>query len=567
MEKGKIIVFGFTALLLLVLVSGFTGMVSGAATSSTSSEAAPTNIVVDFDSTFLDSNLRPGDSGILNLVVENTGGRMAENVQIWISGTILREQNKNFYIGRMDARESKTIPVIVRVDNNAKTGLNAIKVRIEYNGFDSDGRPDNNKVTNWEIPLIIYGDPLFQITPSKTTYFKDNLDELTLEGLTMGSVKDLEATVSSNCATIIGSSRKYVGNLDSGQKFNITYDIKPSSPGACILFLSLSYKDDSGSKVSDSISIGLKVEDAGVDFKVVNISYNPTGPGETTTVKINLKNVGQAEAEDTTLVFSLTDPFAPVDTSEKYLGTVAGGKTIDTEFNIAIGWDAEIKTYSIPLTINYKVGGTSYSVKKDVGVDVSGKVILEVINVESTGSSVRVEVANIGTRTAEGVKATLVTNNGTQMMTPGAGGTGGQRQTESVNMDHMNQLQEGWGTMNQTEQTRYMVSYKSDIKPNKQTTFTFSAIASGTATLILEYAGLNNQRVTQREKITLRNSAITGSDMSNLRGRGSGNNITTYILYAIIILVLVWVVYRKYKHKSILPDFLEKKLGRFEKSK
>ncbi len=563
MENGKIIVFGFTVLLLLVFVSGFTGMVSGAATSSTSSEAAPTNIAVDFDSTFLDSNLRPGDSGILNLVVENTGGRMAEKVQIWISGTILREQNKNFYIGRMDARESKTIPVILRVDNNAKTGLNAIKVRIEYNGFDSDGDPDNNKVTNWEIPLIIYGDPLFQITPSKTTYFKDNLDELDLEGLTMGSVKDLEATSSSSCATIIGSSRKYVGNLDSGQKFNITYDIKPSSPGACILSLSLSYKDDSGSKVSDDISIGLKVEEAGVDFKIVNISYNPTGPGETTTVKVSLKNVGQAEAEDTTLVFSLTGPFAPVDTSEKYLGAVAGGKTVDTEFNIAIGWDAEIKTYSIPLTINYKVGGTSYSVKKDIGVDVSGRVILEVINVGASRGTITIEMANIGTRTADGVKATLTLGGGmleSQQQLPSQipserGGRVSGNITRTGNFSRTSNM------------TQSLVSYKSDIKPNKQTTFTFQGQGSGQALLTLEYTGLNNQRVTQIERITLGGSgAVVGAGTSNLRSTGGGTSIITYMIYAIIILVLIWVVYRKYKRNNMLPDFLAKKLGRFKKS-
>ena len=48
------------------------------------SAVAPTNIVVDYDNTYVDSNLKPGDSGIIQVVISNTGGYAAEDVQVWV---------------------------------------------------------------------------------------------------------------------------------------------------------------------------------------------------------------------------------------------------------------------------------------------------------------------------------------------------------------------------------------------------------------------------------------------------------------------------------------------------
>jgi len=527
------------------------------------SDTAPTNMVVDFDSTSIDSNLRKGDSGILNLVIQNSGGRRAEDVEVYIPESRQIHAGKRFYIGRMEAGQSKNIPIAVRVDDNARTGLHGISVRISYDGYDSDDERENNLLSTWEIPVRVYGDPLFQINPVKTTYFEDNLDEVIFEGLSKDPVKDLEVTLSSSCITIIGSSRKFVGDIKEEEKFNISYEVKPSSSGACTVDLDLSYTDESSSKVSDEVSIGLNIEDAGVDFKVVNISYKPTGPGETVSVTVGLKNVGNAKAGDTTLSLSLSEPFAPVDTSEKYLGEVSGSQTVETQFDIAVGWDAETKAYSIPLNINYKIGGTSYTVEKDIGLHVSGKVILEIIKVEERSGSLRVEVANIGTRTAEGVKATLTSQGGNHSQRT-TSDTQAQRSTGAN--PAMNLMGRRTGRMGGGQATtmgnsgaQELISYKSDIKPSKQTTFSFDSSMSGPVTLTLEYNGLNNERVTQTETFTVGGGWASFSTLGSAHG-GGGTSIFTYLLYALVVLLVTWIAYRKYKKKNILPDFLKKKL-------
>ncbi|GEM_PF-870402 len=548
MENKKFFVIEFTILMVLIL-----GIVDTDAASNSTSSTGPTNMVVDFDSTTFESNLRAGDSGIMNLVVRNTGGKLADNVQLALSSSASVHVDKNFYIGRVDVGMSKTIPVIVRVESTAKTGLTAIQVQIRYDGFTADGASDDNALTTWEIPFRIYGNPAFQITPSKTTYSKDNVDELELEGVALDSLKDLEVTLSSSCATVIGSSRKYIGAISSNQTFKLTYSIKPTASGACIASLHLSYTDDSGNRDSDNISLGLNVEEAGVDFKVVNVSYAPTGPGETANVKIRLKNVGNANADDTTLSLSLTSPFAPVDSQEKYVGEVNGGQTIDIEFNLAIGWDATTQAYSIPLTITYKVGGTSYTAEKSIGIDVSGKIILQLINVRSSGGSVSIDVANIGTRTADGVKATLIT--GEVSASDAQGGVAPQLRG-STGQGNISGARSGGGNRSfggnftqAAQSTQYLVSYKSDIKPSKQTTFTFTTSASGPAVLTLEYTGLNNQRITQTERITL-GASSSSRNLAGTVSRSGGTSITTLAVYGLVVVVVTFVAYKFYKRRK-----------------
>ena len=511
-----------------------------ASATSASTDLSPTNVVVDFDATKVDANMMPGDSGILNLVITNTGGQAAENVQVWLPSNAILHIDKRFYIGRMEVGESKTTPVLIRVENTAKTGLTGIQVSITYDGFDSDGTKKNNEQVSMEIPLRIFGNPLFQLTPSKTTYYKDNAEELSLEGLTMTSVKDMEATLSSSCLTVIGSSRNFVGDISAKQNFNLIYQIKPASAGACIASVRLSYTDESGSKVSDNVSIGLNVEDAGVDFKVTNVSYSPTGPGEQTDMKITLKNVGSADASDVTAYLDLTSPFSPVDTAEKYVSVIRAGQDIDIDFGIAVDWTASTTSYSIPLYINYKVGGTSYTINKSIGIDVSGKVILQIMSVQSSGGSIRIDIANIGTRDAAGVKATLVLPN-----TAGIpqGGFNRTRQAGDNASQFARNISQGGGA------DQRIISYKSDIKPSKDSTFTFSTSATGPATLELEYTGFNNERVTQTERITLGGSGVSGTRGSSSSNGSSGISTTTLVLAAAA-LIVVYLAYRRIKRRK-----------------
>ncbi|MBN2250588.1 MAG: hypothetical protein JW724_00755 [Candidatus Altiarchaeota archaeon] len=564
MAKKKKKVYGLTALFCLMACAS---LAFGASTPSSGSESGsgkPTNMIVDFDLTSIDSGVQKGENIILNLVIKNTGDYRAEDVEVWIQTTSSIPLGKKTSVGRMEPGESKTLPMVLRVDANAKTGLISIPVQINFDGYDSDGNRDNDQYTKWEIPVTVYGDPLFQISLGKTTYYKDVTDTLSIEGRTGDVVKDLQVTLSSDCMTVIGSSRQYMGSIGDNQPFNMDYEIKPTREGACSAQLLLTYSDESGSKASDSIDLGLNVEEAGIDFKILKVEYTSTGPGETSTVKISIKNVGVADSEETTFILDLDEPFTPVETTEKYVGKVGAGETADLEYEVSVSWDSELKTYSIPLDIEYRVGGIIYSEEKNIGIDVSGSVILEVISIDASRGTPRIDVANIGTRDAEAVKATLVfTNTGStrdnfsDMAQRRSLGNVSEEDRAAMQSQRMGAMNSSGIPANAVASSTY-VSYKSSIKSNAQTTFTFDATETGNARLILEYTGPGNKRITQEESMTIGSSGSgtsaalsANSALSRIRGNSTnGQNTQNLLMYgggALVVLVVGYAVYRKRK--------------------
>ena len=547
-------------------------------TSRTSSYTGATHLVIDYDYTYVDVDLQQGESGLLTLVIKNVGGYDADDVEIYVPTVGDLNINKRFNVGLIESGESKTVQTTIRVGENASIGLHTVQARLSYDGYTSRGEEDNNLAVTLELPLKVYGNPAFQVKSEETTYYKDTVADLKLDVSLEDPVKDLKSTISSTCLTVIGSAQKQLGDKAANQDFTITYSIKPAQSGACTATLLMDYRDQAGQEATSTISLGLNIEDAGVDFKIINITYEPTGPGEKVAVKTAIKNVGKASAEDVTLTMTLSDPFTTADTAEKYVGTVKGGETVEETFNLAISWDAETAVYSVPLNITYKVGGTTYSVKKDVGIDVGGQVILEIIEVDSSGSSLKIDIANIGTRTADSVKATLIVGDGavvtsssstssssSQTMQSGPGGnpismlTGGNRRQTSTNTDTETQTQtdqqatpqvQGNRTGNSSVTSQY-VSYKSDIKATKQTTFTFDTMISGTATLLLEYNGANNERITQRIPITVGSaSGLASSSTRTFSARSGGTDTTTYLLYGAGLIIVLFVGYKYYKKRK-----------------
>jgi hypothetical protein len=535
-------------------------VLANAATTSAGSTGSvtntqPTSMSVDFTQTVVDSQLFPGDSGILNLVIKNVGGMPAESVDVYLPSVGALHIDKKQYIGHMDAGESTMIPAIIRIDDSATAGLNVIQVQITFDGLDADGDRTNGKVVNWNVPIRIYANPSFQVSPESTTYYKDTTDKLILDGTVKDAVKGLEVKMLSNCVTVIGSSTAYVGDVAQNGKFRVTYDIKPTAVGACMSSLALIYVDQAGGKTTGNMSFGLNIQDGGVDFKLTDISYNPTGPGQTVNVSIVLKNIGGSVAQDTTVTLTAGDPFAPMDTLEKYIGTVGGGKEATVMFPLSITFGAATQTYTIPVTITYKVGGTTYTSQKTIGVDVQGTVILSVINVDSSSGTPRIDIANLGSRDASAIKATLIVPNSEGNSTGlGAGRQGGQNRSAvggQAGQGFNGTRQGGFNMGTDTANSQSYVVYKSDIKAGKNSVFAFtSASGTGVATLVLEYSGPNNQRVTQREMITLngRNTAST-TGRTGIVSRG-GTDYTTMGLYALAAVIILFAGYKLYKRKK-----------------
>lgn len=444
----------------LILIIGLTFGLNASAQGS-----SPTSLVVNYDLTKTDKDLKPGDSGTLIIIIQNTGGLPAKDVEASIlyppQGISASVKSG---LGTINPGASVTVKTGVIVSDTVKPGTYMLSLKLDYTSesYDFTGKlKEEDAGSEWQIPLSIYGDANFQISVEKTDFYKDIASGLIIKGVAKGEVRNLDARLTGGCVTIIGSEKKYLGNLAANQNFILNYTIKPNTVGACSIDVSVNYIDNSGKSVSEAVRIGLSIMEPDIDLKILNVDFGTPSPGDVIDLKIKIKNVGMVFAESVTASLYLNSPFVPVQTSELYIGAIGANEEKEILFKISVNPDAEIKAYQIPLLINYKIGGVEYNDNKSLGIDIAGDVNLEVINVEIVRDKLRIDVANTGTRTANAVKATLAAGNLSK------------------------------------------ISYKDKLTPNKQTTFTFDVPKGKTGKLILEYTGAGNKRTSVSEDIPI----------------------------------------------------------------
>lgn len=377
---GKILGIFVLIGIFLMSFSGEVSSTSPSKTSSTSTEKKtptnPTNLILDFDKTKVDITLRPGDSGVLQVVIENTGGQPAEKVVVTLFDTPYIKAQGRFELGRIDAGTSRAISKVIRIEKNTNPGLYTLTINAIFDSLDSDGRRTDDVERRWEIPIRVYSEPRFQLSlkDESTEFFKDVAQKLNLLGKTKTIAKETSATLSSSCATLIGQNKKYLGDLTQNQEFNLEYEIKPSSVGICTLSFLISYLDVSGSSNSESLALGIDVQRADVDFKILDFFPETLDLGSTENLTIKIKNLGSLKASDVSIVMDLTAPFTALESSERYLGDIDSGEQKEIKFKILIDTKTEKRAYKIPVKIEYyDASGEKQKVEKSIGVKISGK--------------------------------------------------------------------------------------------------------------------------------------------------------------------------------------------------
>ena len=485
--KQKILIY-----IMLISILGLTlGLNANAQT--------PTSLVLNYDLTKVDKDLKPGDSGTLIAVIQNTGGLPAKDVKVSILYSSGVSASDTWHLGTINPGQSVTVTTRVNAPANLKSGTYLLTLNIEYKAemYNSRSKLEiNDEESTWKIPIQVYSDANFQIQLGKTEFYKDISSNLVITGIAKGEVRNLNAELKGDCLTIIGSGKEYVGNLGANQNFILNYTIKPNTAGTCSIDISLNYLDNSGKSASETTQIGLSIMEPDVDLKIMDVDFGTASPGDVIELKIKIKNVGVVSAKSVTASLNLDSPFVPVQTSELYIEDLKNGLEKEIQFSISINPDAEIKAYKIPLEIKYKIGGVEYIDNKNIGIAVSGTVNLEIITVEIVRDKLRIEVANTGTRTANAVKASLILDNLTK------------------------------------------ISYKDKLSQNKQTTFNFDIPKANQGKLILEYTGANNKRVTISEEITVPSNKLSQNN-SDTGGSGS-----TLWVVAVIVIILAVVIYK-----------------------
>lgn len=398
----------FNGMMLLIVLAIIPA--SYAATSATTTlvtRQAPTNMVLDYDLTRVDSNLKAGDSGLLTIVVKNVGTQAAENVQVNVPSTGDININKKFDVGRVEPLSSKSVSATVSISKSAYVGLHTTSVRIAFDGYDDEGERKNDQVTVWDLPIRVYGNANFQVNVENGAFYKDVSSKLAVRGTNQDGARSVTATLSSTdsvaCASIIGSSKNYIGDIEKGGSFKLEYQIQPKEIGVCSFDLVLDYYDLSGNSLKETLPIGVEVQRYDVDYKVTGVSYSGASPGSTVNISLGLENVGSAASKDTSVTLNFESPFTAIGSSEIYVGSINSKEEKKLNFIASVDSSADIKAYNIPISIDYfDMAGVKHTITKSVGIQVDGKPEIKVfmekadLFTESTKGKITVTVVNKG---------------------------------------------------------------------------------------------------------------------------------------------------------------------------
>lgn len=167
---------------------------------------------------------------------------------------------------------------------------------------------------------------------------------------------------------------------------------------------------DSPITISKTIRVGPQHS-----FYVSNIYYekNALEPDTTREISVVVKNVGESNKYN---VFAELDPnttdIIPSGAgAETHVEKIASGASKILNFKVSIDSEAETKTYSTNLNIDYESGsGKQHSETITLGLPVSGTPVLEILNYEVEDGNFEVEIENLGTARAKAIRVELIQN-------------------------------------------------------------------------------------------------------------------------------------------------------------
>ena len=160
------------------------------------------------------------------------------------------------------------------------------------------------------------------------------------------------------------------------------------------------------------------------DIEVIRSSHSQVAPGQVAELDLTIRNIGTSIANDimvgiqedrtvTTTGVVVEREFAAVGASFAYIKELEPGKERSAIISLAVNPDAEQKTYTVPITVNFKdTNSNTYSDTSYIGLKVSQEpeldaVVSDISPIAFPGghSEITVDLFNVGIGTAKYVVA------------------------------------------------------------------------------------------------------------------------------------------------------------------
>jgi len=345
------------------------------------------------------SKIYPDSSGTISFIIANLGGLPAEEIEISIPSSQNFHIGDTIKIGTLNPGTQQSIQTTIKA-GNIVPGIYVITVIIKYKKQKQTGDGGIERETveeNFYILIDVYAPPTTVLTVKDKDLFINKEQELNLEITPKTNLNDAGVELVSDCLQVVGNSKIYLGNLEAYKSKGLHFTVIPIKK-ECNAKLNLIYK--AGEYETETLIFGLKVNDVFVDF-LTEIERKEISPGDGLNLTITAKNLGNVELNNVKFHLNLPEQF--VVTNEIFYETILPDEEKSLNFQIYVKSDAETKPYKGNLSVVYEISGNKYQISKDVGISVEGKILLVIINYKIKEDKVYVEIANLGTRTANSI--------------------------------------------------------------------------------------------------------------------------------------------------------------------
>ncbi len=483
----------FVLMFCILIVNANVQAIDVQAAQSQVTSASPSQISIDFKTVQI-SKIYPDSVGTISFIIANVGGLPAEEIEISIPSSQNFHIGDTIKIGTLNPGTQQGLQTTIKA-GNIMPGTYTITVMTKYKKQKqtSDGIDRMSVDENFYIPINVYAPPTTELTVKNKDLFLNKEQELNLEITPKTNLRDASVELISDCLQVVGNSKIYVGNLNANEGKKLMFRVIPAKK-ECNAKLNLIYK--AGDYETETLNFGLKVSEIFVDF-LTETERKEISPGDGLNLTITAKNLGNTKLNN--VKFSLNLPEQFVVTNEVFFEEILPNEEKTLNFQIYVRSDAETKPYKGNLTVVYEISGNKYGISKDVGIVVEGKILLVITNYEIKEDKVNVEIANLGTRTADAIILKL--------------GNG--------------------------------YCYIDKIDGTKKRTAVFQLKDVGNADkLTIEYTGNNNERVKFDKEISLNADVNAGS-------KGNNDNLLGILVLAVVVVGIIgFYFYRKKKNKK-----------------
>ncbi|MBD3387346.1 MAG: hypothetical protein GF416_00165 [Candidatus Altiarchaeales archaeon] len=405
--------------------------------------ATPTALVVDYTQTIIPSDLQPGDSKPLYIMIKNTGGLPAREVHVTVpsAGSISAEGPSggissagDWFLGTINPGGSAQLVTSIRVSEGARIGTNYLTLYLTYDEsrYDADGRlRTEEEKSKWILPIDVRSGSLFELgdymISSEELKAGDNV-ELTLNLRNTGEADayDLKAhlgmpsdgsaantEVNSQLAqtfTVLGTSIKNIGDVKrSGMGvvemlIHIDEDVESK---AYTLPVTAEYEDKSGTEHTDVFYVGVFVSGE----RKVTITSFETDPSEIHSDDEDVEFTGKIENQGTEQVKNVKVTFMPdyplmnarSYVQSKEVGALKGADSMSFTFYADVDENIVPQQTKVKFLMEYEVNSQVFKDEVEYTVDILDNPLFNVLTeAEPTPASgkgvAKVQINNVGSK-------------------------------------------------------------------------------------------------------------------------------------------------------------------------